>query len=82
MFLADEDEEAKSTVDGLIRDSGFEPVDIGGWEEVWIMEAPRRDGAGYGGEYRPAEARKIAEALKKGDPDEATRLAREYRVKE
>lgn len=80
MFYAGEDDEAKNTVASLIKDSGFEPVDIGGWGEVWIMEAPRRDGAVYGEEYRPAEARKIAEALKGGDREEAERLARECRI--
>jgi predicted dinucleotide-binding enzyme len=80
MFHAGEDEEAKSVVAGLIEDSGFEPVDVGGWGEVWIQEAPRRDGAVYGEEYRPAGAREIAAALKRGDPDEASRLARENKV--
>ena len=80
MFYAGEDEDAKGVVAGLIRDSGFEPVDVGGWGEVWIMEAPRRDGAVYGEEYRPAGAREIADALKQGDREEAARLARENRV--
>jgi len=79
MFYAGEDAEAKRVVAGLIGDSGFEPVDVGGWAEVWIMEAPRRDGAVYGEEYRPDGARRIAEAVKT-DPAEASRLAREYRV--
>jgi 8-hydroxy-5-deazaflavin:NADPH oxidoreductase len=80
MFFAGEDEEAKGIVAGLIRDSGFEPVDVGGWGEVWIMEAPRREGAVYGEEYRPDEARRIAAALREGDPDLAARLARELKV--
>ncbi len=80
MFFAGEDEEAKGIVAGLIRDSGFEPVDVGGWGEVWIMEAPRREGAVYGEEYRPEEARRIAAALREGDPDLAARLARELKV--
>jgi predicted dinucleotide-binding enzyme len=80
MFFAGEDGEAKNVVAGLIRDSGFEPIDVGGWEQVWIMEAPRRPGAVYGEEYRPAEAREIVETLKKGDLEEATKLAREHRV--
>ena len=45
IFLAGEDDEAKQLVAGLIRDIGFEPVDVGGWAGVSIMEAPRRDGA-------------------------------------
>ena len=48
--------------------------------EVWIMEAPRHPGAVYGEEYRAAAAREIAAALKRGDPEEASRLARENRV--
>ncbi len=82
MFYAGEDAEAKSVVAGLIREVGFEPVDVGGWREVWIMEAPRRPGAVYGEEYRPAEARRIAEALKAGYPEEAARLAREYKIRD
>ena len=82
MFYAGEDDAAKKTVAGLIEDSGFDPVDIGGWEEGWILEAPRRDGAVYGEEYRPADARAIAEAVKGGDLEEARRLARERRTGE
>lgn len=76
MFYAGEDADAKEVVAGLIADSGFEPVDVGGWGEVWIMEAPRRPGAVYGEEYRPEAAREIAAAVRR-DPEEAARLARE-----
>jgi len=79
MFYAGEDAGAKRTVAGLIKDSGFEPVDVGGWGEVWIMEAPRRDGAVYGEEYRPAEARQIA-GMVRPNRAEAVRLARKLRV--
>jgi 8-hydroxy-5-deazaflavin:NADPH oxidoreductase len=79
MFLAGEDDDAKQTVAGLIRDVGFEPVDVGGWSEVTIMEAPRRDGAVYGEEYSGADGQRIADALRE-DPDEAARLAVELRV--
>jgi hypothetical protein len=41
----------------LIDDSGFAPVDLGGWATVRYMEAPRRPGAVYGEEYHLAEAR-------------------------
>lgn len=75
MFFAGEDAEAKRVVAGLIGDSGFEPVDVGGFSEVWILEAPRRPGAVYGEEYRPAEAIRR-------DPERAARLARELRVEE
>jgi predicted dinucleotide-binding enzyme len=79
MFIAGEDADAKQLVAGLIRDIGFEPVDVGGWAEVPIMEAPRRDGAVYGEEYSGADGQRIAEALR-DDPDEAARLALELRV--
>ena len=80
MFYAGEDAEAKRVVAGLIDDSGFAPVDAGGWGEVWIMEAPRRDGAVYGEAYRRAGALRSAEALRGGDPEGAKRLARENKV--
>ncbi len=79
MFMAGQDPAAKETVAQLIADSGFEPVDIGGWREVWIMEAPRRDGAVYGEEYRPADARRIAAAIK-DDPRRAAELASRHKV--
>lgn len=78
MFYAGEDAAAKEVVAGLIAGSGFEPVDVGGWREVWIMEAPRRDGAVYGEEYRSEAAREIAATVGR-DPEGAARLAREYR---
>jgi hypothetical protein len=52
---------------------------VGGWAEVPIMEAPRRDGAVYGEEYSGEDGRRIAAALR-DDPDEAARLALELRV--
>jgi len=64
MFLAGEDQRAKQVVGALIRDAGFEPVDVGGWGQVSIMEAPRRPGSVYGEEYRPEAARRIAEAAR------------------
>jgi hypothetical protein len=79
LFLAGEDAEAKELVAGLIRDIGFEPVDVGGWAEVPIMEAPRREGCVYGEEYSGADGHRIADALHE-DPDEAARLAVELRV--
>jgi predicted dinucleotide-binding enzyme len=51
MFYAGEDAEAKRVVARLIEDSGFAPVDVGGWAEVSVMEAPRRPGGVYGEEY-------------------------------
>lgn len=79
MFMAGQDPAAKETVARLVADSGFEPVDIGGWREVWIMEAPRRDGAVYGEEYRPADARRIAAAIR-DDPQRAAELASRHKV--
>jgi predicted dinucleotide-binding enzyme len=79
MFLAGEDADAKLLVAGLIRDIGFEPVDVGGWAEVPIMEAPPRDGAVYGEEYSGADGHRIADALR-DDPEAAAKLAAELRV--
>jgi predicted dinucleotide-binding enzyme len=77
MFL--EDADAKQLVAGLIRDIGFEPVDVGGFAEVSIMEAPRRDGAVYGEEYSGADGQRIADALREGS-EQAAKLAMELRV--
>jgi 8-hydroxy-5-deazaflavin:NADPH oxidoreductase len=79
MFLAGEDADAKRLVAGLIRDIGFEPVDVGGFAEVSIMEAPRRDGAVYGEEYSGADGQRIADALREGS-EQAAKLAMELRV--
>lgn len=79
MFLAGEDATAKVTVARLISDCGFEPVDIGGWREVWIMEPPRRGGAVYGEEYAPEAAWEIA-AVIKDDPQRAAELASKHKV--
>ena len=79
MFLAGEDADAKQLVAGLIRDIGFEPVDVGGFAEVAIMEAPRRDGAVYGEEYSGADGQRIADAVRE-DRELAAKLAAELRV--
>jgi 8-hydroxy-5-deazaflavin:NADPH oxidoreductase len=57
MFYAGEDAVAKRVVAQVIDDSGFAPVDLGGWATVRYMEAPRRPGAVYGEQYHLAEAR-------------------------
>jgi 8-hydroxy-5-deazaflavin:NADPH oxidoreductase len=79
MFLAGEEADAKLIVAGLIRDIGFEPVDVGAFAEAPIMEAPRRDGAVYGEEYSGADGQRIADALRE-DREQAARLALELRV--
>jgi predicted dinucleotide-binding enzyme len=67
-WLCGDDAEAKEVVAQLIRDAGFEPVDVGGLADATVMEAPRREGAVYGEEYRPAEARAVVEAVRAGRP--------------
>jgi predicted dinucleotide-binding enzyme len=65
-WLCGDDEEAKDVVAGLVRDAGYEPVDLGGVEGCEVMEAPRRDGAVYGEEYRLPEAEQVVEAVRAG----------------
>jgi predicted dinucleotide-binding enzyme len=79
MFFATEDEDAAGVADELIKGCGFVPVRIGGWREVRLMEAPRRDGAVYGEAYRPEDARRIATAAA-ADLDEAGSLASALRL--
>jgi predicted dinucleotide-binding enzyme len=67
-WLCGDDDEAKAQVAQLIRDAGFEPVDVGGLADARVMEAPRREGAVYGEEYRPADARAVVEAVRAGRP--------------
>lgn len=71
-WLCGDDEEAKQVVAGLIRDAGYEPVDLGGTEGCAVMEAPRRDGSVYGEEYRLTEARRVVEAVTADQPIPAT----------
>ena len=68
LFLCGDDAAAKETVAALIRDAGFEPADVGGLADASVMEAPRRPGAVYGEEYRPADARAVVEAMRAGRP--------------
>jgi predicted dinucleotide-binding enzyme len=63
MFYGGADAAAKEVAARLIRDAGFVPVDIGGWDHVAFMEAPRRPGAVYGEEYGPEPAQQIVAAL-------------------
>jgi predicted dinucleotide-binding enzyme len=67
-WLCGDDDEAKAIVAGLITDAGYEPVDLGGTAECAVMEAPRRDGAVHGEEWRLAEAYEVAVAVREGAP--------------
>jgi hypothetical protein len=67
-WLCGDDAEAKAVVAGLIRDAGFEPVDLGGTATCAVMEAPRRPGAVYGEEYRLPDAQAVVEAVRAGRP--------------
>jgi 8-hydroxy-5-deazaflavin:NADPH oxidoreductase len=68
LFMAGDDPQAKRIVAGLIEDAGFAPADVGGLADAAPMEAPRREGAVYGEEYRPAEAAEVVDALRAGRP--------------
>jgi hypothetical protein len=67
-WLCGDDEDAKAVVAGLIADAGYVPVDLGGTAGCAVMEAPRRDGAVYGEEYRLAEAQEVVAAVRAGRP--------------
>ena len=67
-WLCGDDSEAKSTVAAFIESIGYVPVDLGGTAGCAVMEAPRRPGAVYGEEYRLADARAVAEAVRAGAP--------------
>ena len=81
-FKRDRDElvamAAKEVAATLVRDTGFEPVDLGGWATISLLEAPHRPGAVYGEEYAPDAARRIAAAAAT-DLAEAGRLATELK---
>jgi predicted dinucleotide-binding enzyme len=67
-WLCGDDDQAKATVSGLIEDAGYVAVDLGGTADCEVMEAPRREGAVYGEEYRIEEAAAVADAVRAGDP--------------
>ena len=52
----------------MIDEAGFAAADLGGLAEAGPMEAPRRPGALYGEEYRPADAEAAVAALRAGQP--------------
>jgi predicted dinucleotide-binding enzyme len=68
LFVCGDDPEAKAVVSRLIEEIGFVAVDAGGAADAVVMEAPRREGAVYGEEYREAEARAAVEAVRAGRP--------------
>jgi predicted dinucleotide-binding enzyme len=68
LFLCGDDDEAKRVVAGLIEDAGFAAVDVGTNSQAEVMEAPRREGAVYGEEYRLAEAEAVVGAVRHGRP--------------
>jgi predicted dinucleotide-binding enzyme len=68
VFLTGNDPSARATVSELIVDAGFAPADLGSLANAAVMEAPRRPGAVFGEEYRPAEAQAVIEALRDGRP--------------
>ena len=65
-WIAGDDAEAKQIVAGLIQDMGYLPVDLGGTATCAVMEAPRRQGAVYGEEYRAPDAQAVVEAVRAG----------------
>ena len=67
-WLCGDDGDAKRTVAAFIESIGYVPVDLGGTAGCAVMEAPRRPGAVYGEEYRLADARAVADAVRAGAP--------------
>jgi predicted dinucleotide-binding enzyme len=67
-WICGDDEEAKRAAAQLVEDCGYAPVDLAGTEDCAPMEAPRREGAVYGEEYRPADAAAVVEAVRAGRP--------------
>jgi len=67
VFVCGDDAEAKRLVFKLIEDMGYVPVDLGGTETCEVMEAPRREGAVYGEEYRAADAQAVVDAQSSTD---------------
>src|SRR2546429_505013 len=67
-WVCGDDDEAKATVATLIEQLGYVPVDLGGVTGCAVMEAPRRDGAVYGEEYRVADAQGVVDAVRAGRP--------------
>jgi hypothetical protein len=67
-WVCGDDAAAKELVARLVREAGYAPVDLGGTAGCAVMEAPRRDGAVYGEEYRLPDAERVVEAVRAGRP--------------
>jgi predicted dinucleotide-binding enzyme len=67
-WICGDDAEAKQVVSGLIEQAGYAPVDLGGTEGCEVMEAPRRQVAVYGEEWRLPEALEVVAAVREGRP--------------
>jgi predicted dinucleotide-binding enzyme len=65
-WVCGDDPEASAIVCGLIDEAGYVAVDLGPTATCQAMEAPRRDGAVYGEEYRAPDAQAVVEALRAG----------------
>jgi 8-hydroxy-5-deazaflavin:NADPH oxidoreductase len=65
-WVCGDDDEAKQVVTDLIADAGYVAVDVGSNADAAVMEAPRRDGAVYGEEYRLPDAERVVEAVRAG----------------
>jgi 8-hydroxy-5-deazaflavin:NADPH oxidoreductase len=65
-WICGDDADAKGVVAGVVESMGYVPVDLGGTAGCAVMEAPRRDGAVYGEEYRAGEAEAVVEAVREG----------------
>jgi predicted dinucleotide-binding enzyme len=65
-WISGDDPAAKALVAGLIEEMGYLPVDLGGTETCEVMEAPRREGAVYGEEYRATDAQAVVDAVRDG----------------
>lgn len=63
MPYAGEDAQARQVVERLIAESGFDPFDVGGWSEAYLIEPPRRPGAFYGEEWHLDTARTLLNQL-------------------
>jgi predicted dinucleotide-binding enzyme len=66
-WVCGDDAVAKQVVMGLIADAGYAPIDVGTNADAAVMEAPRRQGAVYGEEYRLPDAEKVVDAVKAGE---------------